>query len=250
MRTKKIGTYGGLIELARGLGERQKREKEATIRRICFALYHEPYTSEMLWKKTNIHKNTLVLRLNELVNSGVVKKRYPRSIFYEGRFFKHNFYLLNLAESESKDIISHVFDELSTVDKSYLIPYRINSINCSDCIGKTDPNVLSYTRRDLEKKIIDLDTQEKSIMLELIRIFADQNQKCDNCRLLIEKRDKILATLILACAQYYVEYLLLNQEQRWSYDFLISLLLKPLRLFDPPMRPYAKVFKIMQSLGF
>jgi hypothetical protein len=240
-----------LIELARGLGERQKREKEATNRRICFALYHEPYTSEMLWKKTNIHKNALVLRLNELVNSGVVKKRYPRFVVYEGRFFKHNFYLLNLAESESKDIISHVFDEISTVDKSYLIPYRINSINCSDCIGKIDSIVMSqdYTRRDLEKKIIGLDIEEKSIMLELIRIFADRNQKCDNCRL-IEKRDKILATLILACAQYYVKYLLLKQEQTWSYDFLISLLLKPLRLFDPPMRPYAKVFKIMQSLGF
>jgi hypothetical protein len=177
----------------------------------------------------------------------------PAFFSVRGKFFKHDFYLLNWNKKESRDIISHIFDGSSLVDSNSLMAYRINSIqNGSNNIDKVEPIPLhpSHAARDLEKRIIDLDVEEKRIIREILQSYTNQNKWAKQGSQLVERRNKILATLILACAKYYGEYLLLERDRPWSYDFLVSLLREPLRLFDPPLRPYAKVYEIMQLLGF
>jgi hypothetical protein len=93
-RTKKNKAYGGWAPLVCGMGERQKNEKENTINRICLALYQEPDTSEGLWRRTKIHKNTFLLRLKGLINNGLVNEHAPVNFSVRGKFFKHKFYLL------------------------------------------------------------------------------------------------------------------------------------------------------------
>jgi hypothetical protein len=157
---------------------------------------------------------------------------------------------LNWNKKESRDIVSHAFDSISAAHDRSLIPYRINTIqNGSGGIDKIEPISFhgNYTR-DLEKRIISLDIEERWIVREIIQSY--NRSQCADRSLLFEKRDKILATLILACAQYFVEDLLLYPDRPWSHDFLISLLRRPLRLFDPPLRPYVKIYEIMQLLGF
>jgi len=240
------------------MGERQKNEKENTINRICLALYQEPDTSEGLWRRTKIHKNTFLLRLKGLINNGLVKEHAPVTFSVRGKFFKHKFYLLEWNKTESKDIISRIFDGASLVDSNSLIAYKINSIHSSlNGIGKVEliPLHPSYTRWDLEKKIIDLDIQEKTISHEILQSYANRYEWAKHSDQLIKKRNITLATLLLACAKYY-DYLV-EPNQPWAYDFLISLMFDPLRsfdpplrLFDPPLRPYVKVYEILQLLGF
>jgi len=241
-----------LLVTIRGLGRRQKNEKDVTIARICFALYHEPHISETLWKRTKIHKNAMLLSLNELVENGIVIKHHPSfstPYHLKSDFFRHNYYLLNWSKRESKDIIFRAFD---AEESQSLLAFRLNSVSdSSDVIGKVNPIPFhkSSIRRAIKERIINLDIEEKTITREILQKYTYQNRLNMDSQV-IQKRDKILASLILACAQYYVEYLMLYDDRPWSYDFLISLLSVPLRLYNPPFRPYVKVYKIMQRLGF
>lgn len=230
----------------RGLGIRQKKEKDVTIGRICLALYQEPHISETLWKRTRIHKNAMVLRLNELVENGIVIKRHPHHI--RSDLFRHNYYLLNWSKRESKDIISRAFDAEDSLSQ---LAFWFNSLDNSVGVGKVEPIPFnrSRVRSEIEKRIINLDIEEKSIMSEIVQKYTYQNRLNMDSQV-IQKRDKTLTSLILACAQYYMEYLILYGDRPWAYDFLISLLSVPLRLYNPPFRPYVKVYEIMQRLGF
>jgi hypothetical protein len=239
--------------MARGLGQRQKREKDNTIGRICIALYQEPSTLERLWKRTEIHKTTLVLRLNELVDLGIVKKTRPVFLThypFKGGFFRHNFYLLNCSKKESKEIISRALTGIPLADYLSQAAFRLNSVH-EEGIGRVEPISFnrSLIRENIEKRVFKLDVEEKNMTQEILLTYSRQNQ-WDRSSQVVQKRDKILATLILACTQYYIEFLLLDPDKPWSHDFLISLLSEPLKLYDPPFRPYARVYEIMQLLGF
>lgn len=103
-----------------GLGDRQKRERLLTDSKIVSFLRVSPFTYEQLWRVSRIHRNTLKLRLQHLVDTKIViKHRY--SIPYEYRFYghmykhpvpyrppiyNHDYYLLNYSQPEIKNFLS------------------------------------------------------------------------------------------------------------------------------------------------
>jgi DNA-binding Lrp family transcriptional regulator len=79
--------------------------------KIVGALYVQPYTYEQLWRATKIQRNTLRLMLDQLVKDNIIiKHRHAfRPRVLNGR--SRNFYLLNWANKQSKEIVSSIFDD-------------------------------------------------------------------------------------------------------------------------------------------
>src|SRR5919197_5431940 len=96
--------------MTRGLGERQKNERMLTNYKIIGALYVQPYTYQQLWIATKIQRNTLKLRLDQLVKDNIIIKHHHA---FRPRVLKgsRDFYLLNWANKQSKEIVSSIFDD-------------------------------------------------------------------------------------------------------------------------------------------
>lgn len=88
--------------MTRGLGEMQKNERMLTNYKIIAALYVQPYTYQQLRIVTKIHRNTLRQRLNQLVNDGIIINQHYNIL-------NRNFYLLNWAKKQSREIVGCVF---------------------------------------------------------------------------------------------------------------------------------------------
>ena len=96
--------------ITRGLGERQKNERLITNYRIIEALYVKPYTYQQLWRATKIQRNTLKLRLDQLVNDDkIVLKHHYAFPNYRGKYTSRDFYLLNWAKKQSREMADRVF---------------------------------------------------------------------------------------------------------------------------------------------
>jgi DNA-binding Lrp family transcriptional regulator len=114
------------------------------------ALYKSPHSSEQLWKKTRIHKNTLNSRLKELEeNKIIIKQRY--GFWHRERFRSHDFYLLKWGNEIVRETIAFLFNSRIKSHDS-IIPYTINSIGVSSHILTRDfkgyPEVpLSWSER-------------------------------------------------------------------------------------------------------
>ena len=93
------------IQITRGLGQRQKEDQIITNYRIIKALYTKPYTYQQLWRVTKIHRNTLKLRLDKLVNDRIILKRHYTFNNYRGKYVSPDFYLLDWAKKQSREIL-------------------------------------------------------------------------------------------------------------------------------------------------
>jgi DNA-binding Lrp family transcriptional regulator len=214
--------------MTRGLGEMQKNERMLTNYKIIAALYIQPYTYQQLWIETKIHRNTLRQRLDQLVKDGIIIKQHYN-------FPNRDFYLLNWAKKQSREIIGCVFGNkhlkgsisfildpsISTTRTSY----EINSIHVKSnrkrypLIGRKITTVRRpYNRlvcypyyydlslEEVQKKIEGLCITEKDIFEQIrsgidtadpngIRAELGRNDKLE----LIKKRDSILESLVALC---------------------------------------------------
>jgi hypothetical protein len=126
--------------MARGLGEMQKNERMLTNYKIIGALYVQPYTYQQLWIATKIQRNTLKRRLDQLVNDRIIiKHRYNFRKYSEKYYSRRDFYLLNWANKQSREMVDCVFDSKRVEDSvSFILDpsisrtrtsYEINSIH-------------------------------------------------------------------------------------------------------------------------
>jgi hypothetical protein len=205
--SSKIGT-GVRSYITRGLGERQRKESIFTKQRIVGQLYTQPYTYQHLWRATKIHKNAFTSRLDELVKDNIVIKHHYTFPNYRGKYTGRNFYLLNWAKKQSKEIVSFIFDKeitrddsISVMKKNYFLgqSYKINSIQVEPSKReyaiveiREDRSLLpryiyDISRREFEEKIRELCMREQGMMSYITNAELDVEEK----NKLIEKRDSI-----------------------------------------------------------
>lgn len=262
--TQKSGT-GVRSYITRGLGERQKKESISTKHRIIGHLYTQPYTYQQLWKATKIHKNAFTSRLDELVKDNTVIKHRYTFPDHRGKYTGHNFYLLNWAKKQSKEIASLIFDKELTRDNPISVmkkncfleqSYKINSIQVEPSkkeyaiveIGEDRSlrprYIYDISRHEFEEKIRELCMREQDIMFHI----TNAELHVEEINKLVEKRDSILESIILLCTFFCVKnYLVRDDDTLSPYDMLVFF--TTISLFNY-WCPYVKFFEIMQRIGY
>jgi hypothetical protein len=259
--------------ITRGLGEKQKNERIVTNYRIIEALYVKPYTYQQLWRATKIQRNTLKLRLDQLVNDDkIVLKHHYAFPNYRGKYTSRDFYLLNWAKRQSREMADRVFGSqmldgpVRVMDPSSapkpITSYEINSTH-------VEPSKRQYVNVIVgQDNMIRVSNNSFSCFLsnqgflgrirELCRNERDVFKQIRNCidttwpaesktrHELIDERDSILETLVLLCTRFCV------QKYGHIPDFCFRDLLvffATIRLYDY-WRPYLKFWKIMERVGY
>ena len=113
-----------------GLGKNQKKERRHTNYRIIYVLYWKPHTYEQLCEATKIHRNTLRLRLDQLVKDNIIIKHYYSFPNYGEKYYTRRgfYYLLNWAEKQSREMVGRIFGS-NFVREEDSVSYEINSIH-------------------------------------------------------------------------------------------------------------------------
>jgi hypothetical protein len=244
------------------LGERQKNELIKTNDRIIGALYVQPYTYQQLWGATKIHRNTLKLRLDQLVKDDIIIKHHYTFGNYRGKYTGLEFYLLNWAKKQSRGVMGSIFDKQFTRGPVYIVnsnisrlSYEINSIH-------VEPSKREYTiirsgtvytpyghllnHDEFIEKIRELRIKERCIF-ERLKSYIAMAEPVEGRNDLIEKRDSLLESLILLCTRFCVYKHVERNSDLCSYDMLVFFATKG--LFDYS-RPYVKFWEIMQRVGY
>lgn len=269
--------------MTRGLGEKQKNGRMLISYRIIYALYVKPYTYQQLWKVTKIHRNTLRQRLDQLVNDRIIlKHRYNFPNDREKYYTRRDFYLLNWANKQSKEMVDYVFGNKQmhfimdpSISKTRILSsYEINSVHVKSSRKKYsmirrmtttirrplhDPNYYGVTGEPVKKSY----ASERDIF-ERIRSISDiakpnssrvETDRRDKLKL-VEKRDSILESIvarhILSSAQtsqvknyrYTSKFLFLDVLDYSFLDLLIYF--TTIKLYDYS-RPYVKFWEIIEG---
>ena len=110
-------------------------------------VYVQPYTYQQLWRATKIHKNTLKVRLDRLVKDDIIIKHHYTLSNYRGKYTSRDFYLLNWAKKQLREMMHSFFDKQLTRGPIYImnsnfsrLSYEINSIH-------VEPTKREYTVR-------------------------------------------------------------------------------------------------------
>ncbi len=261
------------------MGERQRNDRMFTNYKIIGALYVQPYTYQQLWRATKIHRNTLKQRLDQLVKDNIIIKHHHAFRYRVRRYTGHDFYLLNWAKKQSREIVSSIFDN-PLVSESNLkawcqyhktraytinsntsrLSYEINSIRVEPCkreytIVVADtiriPNVDPLSGRELLEKTLELCRKEEHIF-EQIRLCIGMGKSVEERNRLIEERDSIIESLVLLCTRYWVSLLLKRYYSRLSLSlsYLDMLVFFAKRALFSYWLPYVKFWEIMERVGY
>ena len=234
----------------RGLGKLQKNQKLLTNYRIIGALYVEPYSFEQLKYETRIHRNTLKLRLNNLVNDNIIL-REEYTFRHKNRFRNHCFYMLNWAKQDTKETVLYIVENkiLNTVSPSY---HYLNSLEIDWYTEKfpLDRYRRSISSSDFVMKIREFRIQENIIWSQILDIHNDGNLS----NKAIEKRNELLLrrNMLFELIIYESMYFCLGRFLRYSENLSTCNMLIFFKLASlyRRSRPYTKFWDVMERMGY
>lgn len=244
--------------------------------KIVGALYVQPYTYQQLWRATKIQRNTLRLMLDQLVKDNIIiKHRHAfRPRVLNGR--SRNFYLLNWANKQSKEIVSSIFDDPLVREENlsawcrYTKQTRVYIINSStsmlfyrnNFILQVKPSEREYTlvqpgtigvprvyflsNSELWEKAYRLYKKEEDIF-EQIRLGIATSKPVEEIDRLIEERDSILESIVLLYARYAIPKYPRRNASLFHLDMLVFFLTRSVFTY---WTPYAKYWEIMERVGY
>lgn len=260
--------------ITRGLGKRQKNERMLTNYKIIGALYVQPYSYEQLRKATKIQRNTLRLMLDQLVKHNIIIKHNHA---FRSRALKgsRDFYLLNWANKQSKEIVSSIFDDpllreanLKTWCQycrtcAYIINPNTSMLSyVYNFVLDVEPSKREYTLvqpgtlsvpsvyflsvRELWEKAYRLYKKEADIF-EQIRLCIATSKAVEEMDKLIEERDSILESIVLLYARYAIPKYAGRNASLFHLDMLVFFLTMSVFTY---WAPYAKYWEIMERVGY
>jgi DNA-binding Lrp family transcriptional regulator len=243
--------------------------------KIIGALYVQPYTYQQLWRATKIQRNMLRQRLDQLVKDNIIIKHHHA---FRPRILKgsRDFYLLNWANKQSKEIVSSIFDDPLVREANlsawcrYTKQTRVYIINSStsmlsyrnNFILQVKPSEREYTlvqpgalsvpsvyflsTGELWEKAYQLYKKEEGIF-EQIRLGIATSKPDEEIFKLIEERDSILESIVLLYARYAIPKYAGRNASLFHLDMLI--LFSRMLVFTY-WTPYAKYWEIMERVGY
>ena len=220
-------------------------------------MYVRPYTYQQLWRFTKIHRNTLKLRLDQLLREKIIIKHHYSFPNYRGKYTSRDFYLLNWAKKQPREMIDSIFAKQVATASTYManpsfsrLSYVINSIHI-------EPSKREYTiiRQDevlipgvyllsseFSERVRQLRVKERDIFIQTISCICTSGPvKVRNN--LLEERDSIIELLVLLCTRFCVQ----KYSRITSYDMLVFF--ATIGLFDYWL-PYVKFWDIMVRVGY
>jgi len=272
--------FGEVLELGvRGLGEKQKTQRNLTDSKIVSFLTVTPFTYDKLWKVSRIQRNTLRDRLDFLVAQGIViKHKYsiPNNFHYQGcsmyrypdldmlPIYNRTYYLLNCSKPKSKQLVSYYLNrkEKDWIDKRCndknmnLLPYISSFVNKFSIIAKlANKHMAVMTNneiREIALNSIDLWIYTNRVLrqydLEAIkeRVYLHNNgikDKTANNAIKITnyfiQKGFTLLDVLIRCCNEETE-IRLSRNHNQEISYKITL----------PVMKYCTMWNIMKNAGF
>jgi hypothetical protein len=224
-------------------------------------LYVKPCTYHQLWRATKIHRNTLKLRLDQLLRDNIIIKHHYAFHNYRGKYTSRDFYLLNWAKKQSKEMVGSIFDNQLPRAATYImspdvsrLSYEINSIHI-------EPSKREYTiiRPDgaykssvyltsikFSERVRELRVKERDIFEQIIFCIG-RFEPFEKRNKLLDERDSIIELLILLCTRFCIQKYVAINSSLSPFDMLVFF--ATIRLYDYSL-PYVKFWEIMERVGY
>lgn len=230
----------------RGLGKLQNWQISLTNYRIIGELYVQPYGYEELQRVTRIHRNTLKLRLNNLVSDKLVL-RSEYTFRHKNIFRSHYFYMLNWAKQDAKKVVDYLFENIYN-DSLTSLWYEINCLEI-DVYKKS--MLLGGRHRwtsssDFNTKIRDFRISENDLWLQIIDLYKYgylSNEAAEKRSNLIRERDILFEHLVYESTKFCIDRFF----KMSPFNMLIFFKFAGLYCTS---RPYTKFWDIMERLGY
>ncbi len=207
-----------------------------------------------IWSFSKIHRNTLKLRLDQLLREKIIIKHHYTFPNYRGKYTSRDFYLLDCAKKQAREMIDSILAERVVTGSTYMTnpklsrrSYEINSVHIQPSkreytIIKADevhvPGVY-LDRREFSERVRQLRVKEKDIFEQI----KSHSGPVEIWNKLLEERDSIIESLVLVCTRFCV------QEYSGLSPFDMLVFFATIGLFDYSL-PYVKFWDIMERVGY
>lgn len=224
-------------------------------------MYVNPYTYQQLWRFTKIHRNTLKLRLDQLLRDKIVIKHHYTFHNYRGKYTSRDFYLLNWTKKQSREMIDFILAKQVATGSTYMmnpnfsrLSYEINSIHIEPSkreytiIGpdKVDIPSIYLHRSEFSETVRELHVKERDIFEQII-FYIGTSGPVGIRNELLRERDSIIESLVLLCTRFCVQQYVGINSSLSPFDMFVFF--ATIGLFDYSL-PYVKFWEIMERVGY